>query len=506
MKALKSFFSTKVILGLVLAVAAFTRLYNIPDTLLFQGDQGRDAMIVADIFREKDLVFIGPVTSVGNMYLGPLYYYFMLPWLWLTYPSPLGPAYAVAILGVITVWLLVRWGRELVGERAALFGAGLMAITAVVITYTRFSWNPNPAPLVSLGMIYATYLAWKKDERWWLVVMACFAILLQLHYLAMLSAGGAGLIWLWSLYENIKTNNWWPQLKISLLAVVILLSSFTPLVLFDSKHDWLNANAFHRLIFEERNFKNKSGGSLDQKIAQTTKETHGRAMHILLEISIGQNRVLNTALVAGILLLLVWLIFFDKDNPHQAGQMVIGAYLLTGIIGTSLYEHTIFDHYIAYLFPVTFLCYGMVLDWLWEKRMAGKVLVGVAVAGFAWYNLPRIPLQDAGWTIADMERVSQEIATHVDPDKSYNITLLSESRDHYGQNYRYYLTTTDHSPVKPGETDVEQLVIINEIGEENPLDSNIYDIVVFPNKEPQKIIQLENGPELIFLSQDTSGE
>src|SRR5690606_24275698 len=82
----------------IVVVGAGLRLYNLPHTAQFLGDQGRDALIVSRIFKEGDLVFIGPVTSVGNMYLGPLYYYFMLPFLWLSYPSPLGPAYGVAIL------------------------------------------------------------------------------------------------------------------------------------------------------------------------------------------------------------------------------------------------------------------------------------------------------------------------------------------------------------------------------------------------------------------------
>ncbi len=87
---------------LVTLIGSWFRMYRLPDTLQFLGDQGRDAIRVARMFKQGDLVFIGPVTSIGNMYLGPLYYYFMVPWLWLTYPSPLGPAYAVGIISIIT--------------------------------------------------------------------------------------------------------------------------------------------------------------------------------------------------------------------------------------------------------------------------------------------------------------------------------------------------------------------------------------------------------------------
>ena len=95
----------------IMLIGGFLRLYRVPDTLMFLGDQGRDALIVARIFKEFDPVLIGPVTSVGNLYLGPLYYYFMLPFLWLSYPSPLGPVYAVAIFSTLNLFLLYH-GRH----------------------------------------------------------------------------------------------------------------------------------------------------------------------------------------------------------------------------------------------------------------------------------------------------------------------------------------------------------------------------------------------------------
>ena len=38
-----------------------------PNSLQFLGDQGRDSMIVTDIFTKADLVFIGPVTNADRL-------------------------------------------------------------------------------------------------------------------------------------------------------------------------------------------------------------------------------------------------------------------------------------------------------------------------------------------------------------------------------------------------------------------------------------------------------
>ena len=68
----------RIFLTFVLVVASFFRLYRINETLMFLGDQGRDAIVAKRMLIDHDLTLIGPVTSVGNMYLGPFYYYFII--------------------------------------------------------------------------------------------------------------------------------------------------------------------------------------------------------------------------------------------------------------------------------------------------------------------------------------------------------------------------------------------------------------------------------------------
>ena len=129
------------ILMAILLIGAFFRLYKIADYMTFLGDEGRDAIIVRRLLVDFDPILIGPRTSIGDMYLGPLYYYMMAPALLLANFSPVGPAIMIALLGVVTiffVWYVVReWfssslqGRSL--QAGALIAAFLYAISPVVI-------------------------------------------------------------------------------------------------------------------------------------------------------------------------------------------------------------------------------------------------------------------------------------------------------------------------------------------------------------------------------------
>lgn len=492
-------------LAVILVFAAIFRLWNLPMTLQFQGDQGRDALIVSQIFTEGDLVFIGSVTSVGNMYLGPLYYYFMLPFLWISYPSPLGPAYAVAILSVVTVFFTYYWGKALIGKQGALIAALLLTFSSVATLYSRFSWNPNPAPFVSLMMMYGTYKAWRSNPKYWLLVGLSFSILIQLHYLTLLSLGGAGIVWLLQLGELLRQKSKFsltPQLKSFALAtggaIAIFFISLVPLMLFDLKHDWLNARAFSNIFSGEEAFVSEETRTFGEKAWRSLKETHGRSLHILFEISIGDNRDLNTALLVTTLAILLW-VLRQTQSKYWPGAVVIAAYLATGIAGTALYEHTVFDHYIAYLFPVTFLTFGLVLSWL-NQRRAGIIASVIFIGYFSWVNIPQLPLRDSSWSIYDMQTVTDSINQRLEPGEKYSLVLLSESKDLYAQNYRFFLSSTDTPPLPPERShEAETLVVINEEHLENVPSSPIYEIVIFPEKNPSEVYTIDHGPEIIIF-------
>src|SRR3990167_10771248 len=126
---------------LILIVSLALRLYHIDGYMTFLGDEGRDVRIVRDLLA-GNLVFIGPMTSIGNMYLGPLYYYLIAPALFLSSGSPVGPAVMIALLMTATVGLTWSLARSWFGRFPALIAALLFALSPVAIIYSRSSWNP----------------------------------------------------------------------------------------------------------------------------------------------------------------------------------------------------------------------------------------------------------------------------------------------------------------------------------------------------------------------------
>jgi hypothetical protein len=357
-------------------------------------------------------------------------------------------------------------------------------------------------------MIYSTYLAWKKSPWYWLAVGLSFSLLIQLHYLTLLALGGSGLIWLLQLSEYIKGKTSplrsvkFRQFILGTLgAVLIFVVSLTPLLLFDSRHGWLNAQAFSKLFTQEEAFVTRETSGITEKIVNTVFETHGRSLHILFEITLGQHRVINTLLL--VLVIGIWfLLLRQKQNQYRPGHIVISSFLVTGIIGTSLYEHTVFDHYIAYLFPVTFLVFGTGLAWLLQKRST-MLLAMVFMIAYSVINIRNLPLSGNSWNIFQMQTVTESIHQRLSENEPYSLVLLSPSGDLYGQNYRYFLSTTSTPALPPEQAgEATTLVVINEEHTPNVADLPIYEIVTFSEKKLSEVYTIDNGPEvLIFRKQ-----
>src|SRR5260221_8657334 len=153
-----------IILILILVFSAFLRLYKIADYMSFLGDEGRDVLVVYNILHGH-LTLLGPTSSVGGFFLGPIYYYFMAPFLLLFNYDPVGPAVMIALFGIATVWLVYFVASKFFSKPVGLIASFLYAISPLVIAYSRSSLNPNPMPFFILSLLYLLYKG-LEEKRW----------------------------------------------------------------------------------------------------------------------------------------------------------------------------------------------------------------------------------------------------------------------------------------------------------------------------------------------------
>lgn len=496
-------------------IGGVLRFWNLEASQQFLGDQGRDALVVSRIFTDADLVFIGPVTSIGNMYLGPAYYYFMLPFLWLTYPSPMGPIIAMALLGTVTIPVLYWVGSELLNKRAALIATFFYTFSSIVLAFTRFSWNPNPEPLVMLLLLLGVHRALTKNPWYWTLAIGMFSVLIQLHYVTLLAGGVIGVFWVFEVVRRLRSRQLTKTFVLSnLVSAMIFGLSLVPLMLFDWKHNWLNLKALQNIFIKEEAFA-AEGRSLFERIGAIADQLVDRAELLFFDITLGPDSGVNEVLLAALFVGVcfgAWKWFAvrsAKKASDNLGLLMILASAGIGVLGLGMYQHPVYIHYITFLFPIAFLVLGFVFDGLLKANaLLGSAVMLIFAQFFALHTISTLPYQDAGWQISEIEATANLLVEQLQPGETYDMVLLSSTRDILGSNYRYFLHTTGRPPAPDAERgDVDVLFIIDEEKKaDNVTDLPIYEIVVFPNKQVDAVIEIPDGPTITILRREKGVE
>jgi len=460
--------SEAIILLLLLVLGAFLRLYRISEYMTFLGDEGRDVIIVRRLLTEGDFFLIGPGTSIGNMYLGPLYYYMMAPALFLANFSPVGPAVQIALLGIVTLFFVWFLGRKWFGKKAALIAALLYAIAPTIIIYSRSSWNPNIMPFFALICIYSAWKIW-QDGKWkWLVVAAIsFAFVLQSHYLGLLLAPILGIFWLLSLKNDWKDKKQKRNaIRYSLISLSLFALLMSPLVIFDARHEWRNFSSMKKFFLERQTTVSARPWTGLPKVIPITEE-------INTQLLAGHNLEVGKWVTVGLVVGVFWLLAFrwkGLKNKEKQAYFLLFVWLSFAVLGLSIYKQEIYDHYYGFFFPAPFLLLGAIAGNFSEKmEKIGKIVVVAILLILIYFNFANSPLRyPPNRQLQRSEEVSQKIIEEAG-DEKFNLAVIAERN--YEGAYQYFLERENApfvmiDPQKADETIGEQLFVVCELPEE----------------------------------------
>lgn len=97
-------------LGCLLGFFILVKLpYLVNQDFAFDYDHGRDALAVLEIFKLKQLRFIGPWTSIPGLFFGPLYYYLLIPLAAILQGAPISQTLTMFLLVLFQIYLAFRY-------------------------------------------------------------------------------------------------------------------------------------------------------------------------------------------------------------------------------------------------------------------------------------------------------------------------------------------------------------------------------------------------------------
>lgn len=463
--------------------------------MTFLGDEGRDVLVAKHIL-EGELTFLGPRASAGDFYLGPIYYYAMTPFLLLFNYDPVGPAVMVALFGIATVYLVYYVTAKFTNKVGGLAAAALYAISPLVLTYSRSSWNPNLMPPVTLLMLYLLYLSvkspsWKKYAG----VGLLFGFALQLHYIEVfvgvivvifVIAGRALIAKKTFVKDSIKAY--------SQMALGFLIG-LSPFLAFEIKNHFPNINTIFRFIFapDAISQSTMSHTPFFDIVRDVFFRLFGRLLLMYPTPDMSYKFSEGTLTIWSISVLVlsfvcVFLVFRIKD---RLTKLFLLLWLVLGVVLFGFYKKPIYDYYFQFMFPLPFILLGNLVSQgvVISKTKFIKIATVIGFILICSLNLYGMPFQHLPNRQKDQIKSISDFVLSKTDGKPYNFALITPGNSDHG--YRYFFEIAKRPPIQlentindpERKTVTDQLLIVCEDVQCQPLGNSLFEVAGFGRAE-----------------------
>ena len=483
-----------ILLGLILLLAAFLRLYMISDYQTFLGDEGRDALVVKGIL-EGNFTLLGPRSSAGDFYTGPIYYYLIAPFLWLFRLDPVGPAVMIALLGIATVFLVYYVGKKIFNQSVGLVAAALYAVSPLVLTYSRSSWNPNPMPFITLLLLYLLYQAVQnKSWKYFLGVGFLYGIALQLHYIELLVGI---IIFFFTLfgYFYFKRKNIFILIKQYSYLLGGFIIGFSPFLAFELRHNFPNTRTiFNFVIHGDPGAADLTNKTFIQIVQDVFFRVFARTLWNFPSSDLIQPLGENALLLFSILILLTVAASIAYLLKYK-NKLVVAFFLMWlgfGVVLFGFYKKPINDYNFEFLFPLPSLLISYLLYNLYQsKKLAfvGKVMAAIIFLFLFIHSLYYLPFKkQPNRQVKQMKAISEFVLSKTG-GLPFNFAILTKGNSDHA--YRYFFSIKKRDPVTienaindpQRKTVTDQLFIVCEDITCKPLGNPLFEVAGFGRAE-----------------------
>ncbi len=363
---------------MILIGAFYIRVYRINDLLGFYYDQGRDALVIWNLWHGGKFFLIGPVTGLAGIYLGPFYYYLIAPFYLIGGGNPLFPSVFLILLSVIAVFFIFILGREMHSKAAGLVAAVIAGFAYHIINVSRWLSNPTPMLLISLMFFYSLWkIVLGGKNKWW--VIASFLLGVSLHFesaSAFFYMPVFIIFLIWRFFESDFTKTGYKfgwikaffrkHFKVILISSASFLMTLIPQIVFNFRHDNILLNNLFKLFAHEKAFSKP----LTVFILETRIAYFWSAFVDKIFIGWSRHAIIFCSLSLAAL-------FVGRKNFPKGLMTLFSIFLITPMVGYILFQGNfgnIYDYYlIGYFLPFILLfSIGMTE---FAKTFPGKILL-----------------------------------------------------------------------------------------------------------------------------------
>lgn len=446
--------STNWFIIVILVITSVLRFWRLEALTTFGGDQGYDFLVVKRMVLDGNLTLlgpkIGPYNNLGDVFLGPAYYYILAPALLLFKFDPLGAAVLSVAFSVLTVLLIYYTCRKFLNNYIAFWAAAIYALNPFLIDQSRAPSNPHLIPFFSILAIFCclNIITARKTWPWQAVLGLALGIMFQLHYLTL------------SLILVLLAFLFFTKRKSLFLTVTFYLFAISPQILFELRHNFFVSNQIIKQL----------------KFGETIASSQSFYNHFRESIDLVINLFVPQAATSWIIPLIIVFLFlsYSKNRGFRPVILITAMTLASAIIFASLYQKQVLQHYLASSYPSITIILGVVIFKLTSlnRNIFTKTILFILIAQVLTSGVLNLRLNrqegytmPKGWNLTGIKKSTNIIASDVKIGDRFNVAATLDG-DTRAMPYRYLLEIKGKPPLgveNYPESDVLYLISADDV-------------------------------------------
>src|SRR3990167_3324789 len=372
---------------LLLFLTFLLRIYKIEELFYFSFDEEVPAFVGRKLINFGDISLLGGVTPFG-FHLAPYFYWFLAILLFFGKLNPIIWGYAGAAIATVTTLMMFLIGKEFFNKKVGFLAASFWTFSYLTNVYDRHLWALYWGPLVSLTVIYCLNKIVKANQKFTYLLAAVLALAIHTDPSDLIFVLLASVVWV---FYKI------PIIKSTIIAVLIIILSFAPIIVFDFTHGFANTKPLAKYLSQGRSHPaNNPQGFIDNSLY--FPRVFARLIYPFSDNQIAKNysycpdyaleKLKNVPVILVFFSSLILLAFLARSIKAPFQFRVISLLVILYFLGIhffgTIFKSDIFEHYITGLFAVFLLILAYFV-----AKLPKKIWL-IVLAGFIFFNLQKL--------------------------------------------------------------------------------------------------------------------
>lgn len=423
MQKIIQFIKSHKLLIVILVFGLVMRSARALELFAYGHDQDLAGWFVRDIVENRHLRLIGQETSVHGVYIGPVWYYSIVPFYVLFGMNPASGIIVSILVGLFTIFSMWFVVKSIFSNRVGLYAALIYSFSFVLVMTDR-EVNPTiTVVLWSIWFLYSLYLILKKKTATGLLLTAfLFAVSWQINLAFVILAPVS--------FIALLLSKSMPKISAIRNAIIVGMVSLSPFLLFEVKNGFLQTKAILGSAIgggTPVNFLEK----LDRTTTLLSKNIRNIYSGDLLNLSDKTAMLLMFGIFA-------FLVFYRKLRIKWAILFVF--WILLYVVFFSRNPLNLSEYYLNGMAVLWVLIPALLLEVL-SKTLPGKVVVLFLLMLFVVANLARfttISVNRSGYIdrMNIVEEIKNDSLKHGYPCVA--VSYITTPGNNLGYRYLFY--------------------------------------------------------------------